>query len=139
MAALKGSYQPLLSYGILALSGSLVASGQRWVSRLFLDKTTAVMTNVPGPREALHLCGARLRQSVFWVPSSGDVGMGVSIISYAGGVQFGLITDQRLCPEPARIIERFAPEFEQLLWLVLMLPWDEPPDGPDGPDGPGAR
>jgi len=48
----------------------------------------------------------------------------VSIISYAGGVQFGLITDQKLCPEPTRIIERFAAEFEQLLLLCMMLPWD---------------
>jgi hypothetical protein len=54
------------------------------------------------------------------------VGVGVSIISYAGGVQFGLITDEKLCPEPERIIERFALEFEQLLLLALMLPWSQP-------------
>jgi len=126
MSALKSSFQPLLSYGILGLSGLLVQRGQQALAGLFLDKTTAVMTNVPGPREALQLCGATVRQSVFWVPSSGDVGVGVSIISYAGGVQFGLITDEKLCPEPERIIERFALEFEQLLLLALMLPWPEP-------------
>ena len=52
-----------------------------------------------------------------------DVGVGVSIISYAGGVQFGLVTDAKLCPEPSRIVDRFAEEFEQLLLLALMLPW----------------
>ena len=40
-----------------------------------------------------------------------------------GGVQFGLITDRRRCPDPQRIIDRFAPQFEQLLLLALMLPW----------------
>ena len=124
MAALKGSYQPLLSFGLLALSGLLVEPAQKALSNLFLDKTTAVMTNVPGPTTALRVCGATLSQSIFWVPSSGDVGIGVSIISYAGGVQFGLIADQKLCPEPTRIIERFAAEFEQLLLLCMMLPWD---------------
>jgi hypothetical protein len=64
-----------------------------------------------------------LRQSIFWVPSSGNVGVGVSIVSYAGGVQFGLITDRRRCPDPERIIDRFAPEFEKLLLVTLMLPW----------------
>jgi WS/DGAT/MGAT family acyltransferase len=123
MTALKTSFQPLLSYGILGVSGLLVQRGQEALAGLFLDKTTAVMTNVPGPPEALRLCGSTVRQSVFWVPSSGDVGVGVSIISYAGGVQFGLITDEQLCPEPERIIERFALEFEQLLLLALMLPW----------------
>jgi hypothetical protein len=50
------------------------------------------MTNVPG-RRAAEVCGRTLRQVMFWVPQSGDIGMGVSILSYGGGVQFGLITD----------------------------------------------
>jgi len=125
MKALKGSFQPLLSYGILGFSGLLVQRAQAALSSLFLDKTTAVMTNVPGPGQALRLCGATVRQSIFWVPASGDVGVGVSIISYAGGVQFGLITDEQLCPEPGAISERFAREFEQLLLLTLMLPWPD--------------
>jgi len=123
MEALKTGYQPLLSYGILGLSGLLNEGGQKALSSLFLDKTTAVMTNVPGPAQPIRFCGATVTQSIFWVPSSGDVGVGVSIISYAGSVQFGLITDEMLCPQPGRIIDRFAPEFEQLLWLALMLPW----------------
>ena len=123
MEALKTGYQPLLSYGLLALSGLLNETAQKALSALFLDKTTAVMTNVPGPRQPIRFCGAEVVQSIFWVPASGDVGVGVSIISYAGGVQFGLITDEVLCPEPREIIDHFAEEFEQLLWLALMLPW----------------
>jgi diacylglycerol O-acyltransferase / wax synthase len=123
MEALKTGFQPLLSYGLLGLSGLLNEGGQKALSNLFLDKTTAVMTNVPGPTKPIRFCGSTVTQSIFWVPSSGDVGVGVSIISYAGAVQFGLITDESLCPHPARIIDRFAHEFEQMLWLALMLPW----------------
>ena len=123
MTAHKLGFQPLLAYGILNVSGLLNTWAQQAVSSLFLDKTTAVMTNVPGPPVPLRLCGATVRQNIAWVPSSGDIGVGVSIISYAGGVQFGLVTDARLCPEPGRIIDRFAEEFEQLLLLALMLPW----------------
>ena len=90
---------------------------------MFAKKATAVMTNVPGPAQPLKFCGATLKQTMFWVPASGDIGVGVSILSYGGGVQFGLMTDRKLCAEPQRIIERFAPEFEQLLLLALMLPW----------------
>lgn len=124
MQALKGSYQPVLSYALLGLAGWLVEPGEKALNKMFLDKTTAVMTNVVGPPEPLRMCGSTMRQSIFWVPASGDVGMGVSIISYAGGVQFGLITDAALCPHPQRIIERFGQEFERLLLLCLMLPWD---------------
>ena len=123
MLRLKGGYQPLLAYALLAVSGVLTKSLQDALSDLFLKKTTAVMTNVPGPAQAIQFCGTTLRQSIFWVPSSGAVGVGVSIVSYAGGVQFGLITDSRRCPDPQQIIDRFAPQFEQLLLLALMLPW----------------
>ena len=123
MAELKGSYQPLLAFAVLALTGLLVKPAQDAILGLFAKKTTAVMTNVPGPAQPLSFCGAVLRQNLFWVPASGDVGMGVSILSYAGGVQFGLITDRKLCPEPQLIIDRFAAEFEQLLLLAMMLPW----------------
>jgi WS/DGAT/MGAT family acyltransferase len=123
MSELKGSYQPLLAYGLLAVSGLLTKSLQDALSDVFLKKTTAVMTNVPGPALPITFCGSTLRQSIFWVPSSGDVGIGVSIVSYAGGVQFGLIADSERCPDPQDIIDRFAPEFEKLLLLTLMLPW----------------
>ena len=123
MAELKGSYQPLLAFTILAITGLLIKPVQDAVLGLFSSKTTAVMTNVPGPAVALKLCGSTLRQSMFWVPASGDVGMGVSILSYGGGVQFGLITDQKLCPDPQAIIDRFEPEFEKLLMVTMMLPW----------------
>jgi hypothetical protein len=82
------------------------------------------MTNVPGPAVPLKICGRTLKQVMFWVPASGDIGMGVSILSYGGGVQFGLITDARMCPDPDEIVQRFRPEFDQLLWLAMMLPWE---------------
>jgi hypothetical protein len=63
---------------------------------------------------------------LFWVPQSGDIGMGVSIISYAGQVQFGLITDAALTPDPEAVVSRFSEEFEQYLYNVLLGP---PPVG----------
>ena len=125
MNELKGSYQPVLAFGVLAIAGLLVKPVQHALLNLFAKKATAVMTNVPGPKEPLKFCGSTLRQTMFWVPQSGDIGMGVSILSYGGGVQFGLITDATLCPDPEAIIERFAPEFEKLLLVTLMLPWGE--------------
>ncbi len=123
MNELKGSYQPLLAFAVLAVAGLLVKPVQDALLGLFAKKTTAVMTNVPGPAQPLKLCGSTLKQNMFWVPASGEIGMGVSILTYAGGVQFGLITDAQLCPHPQQIIDRFAPEFDKLLLLTLMLPW----------------
>ena len=125
MNELKDSYQPVLAFAVLAVAGLMIKPVQDMVLELFSKKTTAVMTNVPGPAKPLKFCGATLRQTMFWVPASGNIGMGVSILSYGGGVQFGLITDKQLCPHPQEIIDRFEPEFEKLLLTMMMLPWGE--------------
>ena len=126
MTELKASYQPLLAFAVLAVAGQMVQPVQDAILGLFAKKATVVMTNVPGPALPLTFCGATLRQTMFWVPASGDIGVGVSILSYGGGVQFGLVTDEALCADPQGIIDRFEPEFEKLLLVALMLPWAEP-------------
>ncbi len=125
MNALKGSLQPLLTFGLLSVAGLLIKPAQDALLALFGRKTTAVMTNVPGPASKMQFCGATLEQTMVWVPQTGTVGLGVSILSYGGGVQFGVIADSTLCPDPQRIIDAFGPEFEKLLTLTLMLPWGD--------------
>lgn len=61
---------------------------------------------------------------MFWVPQTGSIGIGVSILSYNGRVHFGLIADAKLVPDPDAVIRRFGPEFEKLLYLALMGNWD---------------
>ena len=114
-----------LAPATLAVAGLLIKPAQDAMLNLFSKKTTAVMTNVPGPREKLKFLGATLEQNLFWVPQSGTVGMGVSILSYGGGVQFGVMTDSTLCPDPQKIIDEFEPEFAKLAMVTLMLPWGE--------------
>lgn len=125
MQELKGSFQPIMAFGLLSVAGLLIKPVQHAMLNIFAKKATAVMTNVPGPAEALKFCGSTVERVMFWVPQSGDIGMGVSILTYAGRVQFGLITDSGLCPDPEAIIAKFAPEFEKLTWLALMLPWGD--------------
>ncbi len=125
MNEMKGGYLPLLTMGVLGLAGLVPRAVQSQLLEIFQRKATAVMTNVPGPQQALYMAGAKLRQMMFWVPQSGDIGVGVSILSYDGGVQFGLVTDKKLCDDPQRIIDRFAPEFEQLVYAVLLVPWEK--------------
>jgi hypothetical protein len=94
-------------------------------------KATAVATNVPGPAQPLYLSGVRISEMMFWVPQSGSIGMGISILSYNGDVHFGLIVDSKLVPNPDDVIRRFRPEFEKLLLITLMEDWDGPIESPD--------
>jgi hypothetical protein len=59
-----------------------------------------------------------VRELMFWVPQSGRLGLGVSILSYAGQVRLGVATDVGLVPDPEAIIGAFEAEFELLRRLV---------------------
>jgi len=91
------------------------------------EKATAVLTNVPGPQQPLYLVGSKMKEIMFWVPQNGNIGLGISILSYNGKVFFGMISDHRLVAEPSEIITRFRGEFEKLLYLGLMLPLEGRP------------
>src|SRR2546426_6840765 len=123
MNALKGSYQPLLALGLLAALGTAPRILQDKMLSVLARNATAVMTNVPGPQQPLYLAGGRIESLMFWVPQSGDIGMGVSIISYNDRVQFGVVTDRGLCPDPEKVIARFGLEFEKLVLTTLLSPW----------------
>ncbi len=122
MLALKTSYEPATTLGLYAALGYLPKIAQDQLFDLIASRATAVMTNVPGPTEPLTVAGSVLRQSLFWVPQSCDLGMGVSIFSYAGKVQFGLIADAALIPDPEAVVSRFPEEFDRYLYYVLLDP-----------------
>ena len=125
MNELKESYQPILALGLLGAVGMGPNLLQQPLLDLLSNKASAVMTNVPGPSEALYLGGARLSEMMFWVPQSGQIGMGVSILSYNNRVHFGLVADRKLVDDPVAIIDRFPGEFEKLLFITLMSPWGQ--------------
>ena len=130
MRDLKNSRQAIVAFGLLAALGMAPSAIQGVALELFSRKATAVATNVPGPQQPLYMGGSRLRDMMFWVPQTGSIGIGVSILSYNGRVHFGLIADAKLIPDPDAVIRRFGPEFDKLLYLALMGDWERTLDAP---------
>ncbi|MDP1611456.1 MAG: wax ester/triacylglycerol synthase family O-acyltransferase [Sulfuritalea sp.] len=128
MNELKGSYQPPLTLALLGAVGIAPKMLQQQFLDILAAKASTVMTNVPGPRQPLYLAGSRLDELMFWVPQSGNIGIGVSILSYNDNVQFGLITDRNFVPDPETITPLFAAEFEKMMLALLMLEWEQPFD-----------
>jgi WS/DGAT/MGAT family acyltransferase len=114
MDALKRSPEALVAFGVLNVLGIAPVEVEKLGLRFFGSKATAVLTNVPGPREPLYLAGRKLDKVMFWVPQSGRLGLGISILSYAGGVMLGVATDQGLVADPDRIVDGFEKEFRSL-------------------------
>lgn len=113
MDAIKGSPEAVVAFGILNAIGIAPSEIENIVVNIFGTKATAVMTNVPGPRQTLYMAGKPLRGAMFWVPQSGRLGLGVSILSYANEVRLGLAADVGLIPDPDAIIAGFEEEFER--------------------------
>ncbi|WP_420643539.1 WS/DGAT/MGAT family O-acyltransferase [Candidatus Leptofilum sp.] len=118
MVELKNSKEAPVALGILSAMGMSPNELQGTLVRLFGSKTTAVMTNVPGPPMPLYLAGQKIEGLMFWVPQSGRVSLGISILSYANKVFLGVATDAGLVPDPNEIMEGFYTEFDALMALV---------------------
>lgn len=118
MNAIKESPEAVIAFGILNMIGMSPKEIVDQVVTIFAAKATAVMTNVPGPQRPLYVAGRRLENVVFWVPQSGRLGLGVSIMSYNGQVTLGVATDAGLVPDPDGIIAGFHEEFDALVEIV---------------------
>jgi WS/DGAT/MGAT family acyltransferase len=120
MQSLKGSVQAFATLSLLSFVGNLPSPVEAPATALFSAKASLVASNLPGPREPLSLAGIPVSRMLFWVPQAGSIGTGVSMLSYNGQVQFGVIADRELIPEPAQLVERVASEFDRLVLLVLL-------------------
>lgn len=123
MKALKHSQQPLVALGILAGMGIAPDYIKEKLLEALAANASVVMTNVHGPDEPRYIAGKRILRQMFWVPQSGGIGVGLSLLSYAGEVNFGVATDARRVPDPQAVADGFAEEFEAALLSLLMMPW----------------
>ena len=114
MDAIKKTPEPFVAFQILNALGLAPAEVASFVVDMFGSKSTAVMTNVVGPKQPVYFAGVRMSDMMFWVPQSGRMGLGVSIFSYDGHVVVGVATDAGLVPDPERIATFFEDELDSL-------------------------
>ncbi|MBX2998348.1 MAG: wax ester/triacylglycerol synthase family O-acyltransferase [Caldilineaceae bacterium] len=134
MDAIKRSPEALITYQIIAGLGLVPNEIANKIKEYFASKASAVLTNVPGPQQKLYFGGSLIDKMVFWVPQSGSIGLGLSILSYGGEVTVGVIADDHLVPDPQGIVEGYRAEFDLLHQLALLPDTEEirPPSPPEG-------
>jgi diacylglycerol O-acyltransferase len=118
MAAIKGSHEGAIAYGILGAMGRTPARVEELLVDFFAAKGTMVLTNVPGPRDVVTLAGTPVRGVLVWAPCSGGVGMSVSIFSYSGKVTVGFLVDAGLVADPQPLAAGVAREVRALAGLT---------------------
>jgi len=74
-----------------------------------------IVTNVPGPPQPLYLLGARLLEMYSTVPLLENQGMGITILSYAGKMCWGINADYELVPDLRNFVKMIGTSFTQLV------------------------
>lgn len=114
MDKIKRSPEGPLTYAVLQALGAVPPEIESRLVNLFSAKSTAVVTNVPGPARPRSLAGARMRDLAIWAPASGSMGMSVSMFSYRGEVTVGLLSDVAVLEDPQTAAEHVAQEIDAL-------------------------
>jgi diacylglycerol O-acyltransferase / wax synthase len=114
MDRIKRSPEAAVLFGLLRAFGVTTTHLLKLAVSVLGRKATMVMTNVPGPREPIRFLGRAVDSLMFWVPQSGKLGLGVSILSYCGTVRVGIAADAGLVPDPCALVDAFHEAFEEL-------------------------
>ncbi len=107
MDEIKRSPEAHLVYGLLGFFGRTTRTAVHLAVQFLGRGATLVFTNVPGPREHVRFCGRRLTELMAWVPQSGRLGVGVSVISYAGELRLGVASDAALVQDPTQLVQAY--------------------------------
>ena len=99
MTVVKESREAAFIQGVLRTAGGLPARAQNAFIDTFAGRGTAVVTNVAGPPRTVELAGVAVRDILAWVPMTGPIGVGMSIVSYDGRLRVGLAADAELVPD----------------------------------------
>ncbi len=110
MEELKESPEAVVAISLLNAAGMFPKEVENLAFRLYHAKATAVLTNVPGPREQRFFAGSPLKYMMGWVPQAGNLGLGISIVSYNDEIMCGINTDAGLVPDPGRVIDYYELE-----------------------------
>lgn len=114
MDELKAAPDAAVTYAVLSALGHLPAAAEVAINRFFASKASMSVTNVPGPPAPLALAGSRVGSIMFWVPHPSLLGLGVSILTYAGEVRIGIRADAALVSDPGDLVERTERELEAM-------------------------
>jgi diacylglycerol O-acyltransferase len=120
MDAIKLSRQGLLTFGWLSTVGLTPAQLENALIDLYAGMGSVIITNVAGPRKPVSLAGTPATGLLLWVPTSGPIGVGLSIVSYDGRVTLGLIVDSQLVPDSERLRDALEAELDTFRSVATM-------------------
>ena len=120
MDAIKTSGEPISMAWLMQLS---VAFCPETIVKPILgyitDKSSCVLSNVPGPQTPIVVAGEEMTKMSFWPPQRNHVGIGLSILTYGNNVYVGALSDVALMTDPGVLLEEYSSAVKELSKVVL--------------------
>jgi diacylglycerol O-acyltransferase len=139
MVALKASKEAEAGDAMNALARyepfALLSASYRMAARSGQRSVVTVTTNVPGPRSQLSLLGSPVIEILPYVPISGPMRFGISVLTYRGRACFGVTGDYDGAPE----VDAFATDIVDGLGALLRAAAERTAPAPEVPAGPRTR
>ena len=104
-----------LAMGLLSVGGLAPKELQSSVFDFFSHEGNGRYDQCSWPVNPIYMAGSRLKYIMAWVPQSGKLGIGISVISYNGGIQVGFNTDSGLVPNPTQLVT-FLMQSSKICW-----------------------
>lgn len=118
MRKLKRGWQPQLAGAAMGVLVRLLTPLRRKLWHRLGSAVSALFSNVPGPTEELKVAGVDLTSIYFFPPPNVHVAVDFGIFSYAGKVYISVAGDARRLESPAKLVELFVREVEELFNLA---------------------
>jgi WS/DGAT/MGAT family acyltransferase len=130
MADVKESGQAVGAQVLTELSGfappTIMAQASRLQARQRLFNL--VVTNIPGPQIPLYVLGRELEAIYPMVPLAENTALGIAIMSYNGGINFGLTADYDALSDVEALADELRSAVEEFVAAAGGGPTDRPPD-----------
>jgi WS/DGAT/MGAT family acyltransferase len=114
MDTIKAAEDATVAFAVLDAVGVASPELEHVALEVFTRKASLLTTNVPGPAEAARIGGHALKSLLVWAPTAGYLGLGVTLVSYAGEVRVGVASDSQRVSQPQRLVAAFEQELAEL-------------------------
>lgn len=79
--------------------------------------STMAISNLPGPQQKPQINGRELKNLSFWIPNIGQTAVGLTLLTYGGKLQLGILADRAVIPsedDAHSILEETIAEIERM-------------------------
>lgn len=114
MDAIKSAPDARVAFVVLGAMGLASPTLEKLGIELFTMKASMLITNVPGPAGTVQVGGQDVKSMVVWAPTSGSIGLGFSLLTYAGELRLGVSADKNLVADPHALVACFEQEIEAM-------------------------